>query len=101
MRGIAGEFPLDEQTIFTLGKSLAKQFAEKLGRPAKFITGRDTRESGDWIELAFHAGAKSEDAHCESAEIITTPGVAFLTKNLNLMLESSSAHRITLLKTTE
>ncbi len=80
MRGKAGEFPLDEQTIFTLGKSLAKQFAENLGRPAKFITGRDTRESGDWIELAFHAGAKSEDAHCESAEIITTPGVAFLTK---------------------
>lgn len=83
MRGLAGEFPLDEQTIFMLGKSLAKQFAEKLGRPAKFITGRDTRESGDWIELAFHAGAKSEDAHCESAEIITTPGVAFLTRKFD------------------
>ena len=80
MRGLAGEFPLDEQTIFTLGKSLAKQIAEKLDRPARFITGRDTRESGEWIEHAFHAGAKSEDAHCESAEIITTPGVAFLTK---------------------
>ncbi len=83
MRGKAGEFPLDEQTIFTLGRSLATQFAEKLGRPARFITGRDTRESGDWIELAFHAGAKSEEAHCESAEIITTPGVAFLTKQFD------------------
>lgn len=83
MRGKAGEFPLDEQTIFTVGKSLAQQFAEKLGRPARFITGRDTRESGDWIELAFHAGAKSEEAHCESAEIITTPGVAFLTKSFD------------------
>lgn len=83
MRGLAGEFPLDEQTIYTVGKSLAKQFAEKHGRSARFITGRDTRESGEWIELAFHAGAKSEEAHCESAEIITTPGVAFLTKKFD------------------
>ena len=83
MRGLAGEFPLDEQTIFTAGKSLARQFAEKLGRNARFITGRDTRESGEWIERAFHAGAISENAHCESAEIITTPGVAFLTKEFD------------------
>lgn len=80
MRGLAGKFPLDEQTIFTVGASLARQFAEKNARPAKFITGRDTRESGEWIERAFHAGAKSENAECESAEVITTPGVAFLTK---------------------
>ena len=83
MRGLAGEFPLDEQTIFTVGKSLARKFGEKLGRSAKFITGRDTRESGEWIERAFHAGAKSENAHCESAKIITTPGVAFLAKKFD------------------
>ena len=80
MRGEAGEFPLDEQTIFVTGKSLARQFREKLGREPRFITGRDTRESGEWIEKAFHAGANSEGAHAESAEIITTPGVAFITK---------------------
>jgi phosphoglucosamine mutase len=83
MRGEAGKFPLDEQTIFTAGKSLARQFREKLGREARFVTGRDTRESGEWIEKAFHAGAASENAHCESAEIITTPGVAFLTKKFD------------------
>lgn len=80
MRGAAGAFPLDEQTIQTIGRSLARQFHEKLGRAPRFITGRDTRESGGWIEQAFHAGALAEGAHCESAEIITTPGVAFLTK---------------------
>jgi phosphoglucosamine mutase len=80
MRGEAGAFPLDEKTIYTVGRSLARQFREKLGRAPRFITGRDTRESGAWIEKAFHAGAAAEGAHCESAEVITTPGVAFLTK---------------------
>jgi phosphoglucosamine mutase len=83
MRGEAGVFPLDEKTIETVGRSIARQFREKLGRPPRFITGRDTRESGMWIEKAFHAGAKSADAHCESAEILTTPGVAFLTKKFD------------------
>ncbi len=81
MRGEAGEFPLDEHTIYNAGKSLARQFKENLGRQPKFVTGRDTRESGEWIERAFHAGAHSENAVCESAEVITTPGVAFLTKH--------------------
>ncbi len=80
MRGEAGEFPLDEKTILTVGRSLARQFRERLGREPRFITGRDTRESGAWIEEAFHAGALAEGAHCESSEVITTPGVAFLTK---------------------
>jgi phosphoglucosamine mutase len=83
MRSEAGAFPLDENTIYTVGRSLARQFRKKLGRTPRFITGRDTRESGSWIEKAFHAGAVSEDAHCESAEIITTPGVAFLTKEFD------------------
>ena len=83
MRGEAGIFPLDKKTIETVGRSLARQFREKLGRMPCFITGRDTRESGAWIEKAFHKGAISEGAHCESAELITTPGVAFLTKKFD------------------
>lgn len=83
MRGLAGEFPLDEKTIETVGYSLAKQFSEKFGRTPRFITGRDTRESGEWIEKAFHNGAKNAGAHCESAAVITTPGVAFLTKQFD------------------
>ncbi len=82
MRGEAGVFPLDEKTIFIVGKSLARQFREKLNKTPKFITGRDTRESGSWIEKAFHAGVLAENGEVISAEIITTPGVAFLTKEL-------------------
>jgi phosphoglucosamine mutase len=83
MRGAAGQFPLDEKTIKVAGWSLARQIEAKTGKAAKFITGRDTRESGEWIERAFHAGAAAGGAECESAGVITTPGVAFLTQTEN------------------
>ena len=79
IRGVAGSFPLDEPTVRTIGRSLARQYGDRLGRPPRFITGRDTRESGEWIEAAFHGGAVSAGATCESAGVITTPGVAFVT----------------------
>lgn len=83
MRGEAGTFPLDKKTIEIIGSSLAKQFTEKSGRCPRFVIGRDTRESGEWIEKAFCAGAISQNSICESAEIITTPGVAFLAKQFD------------------
>src|ERR1035437_3109607 len=80
IRGQAGEFPLDNKTVRRIGVSLARQFISKLRRPPRFITGRDTRESGALIENAFHAGAMSEGAFCESAGVMTTPGIAYLTR---------------------
>ncbi len=79
IRGEAGVFPLDTDTVFLIGRSLAARMKEKLGRKPKFVTGRDTRESGGWIETCFHSGAVSAGALCESAGVITTPGVAFVT----------------------
>jgi phosphoglucosamine mutase len=79
IRGRAGEFPLDEPTVWKIGASLARQLREQLGRSPRFVTGRDTRESGQGIEAAFHAGAASEGSVCESAKVMTTPGVAYLT----------------------
>ncbi len=83
MRGKAGDFPLDEKTIAIVGKSLARIFKERLGKEPRFVIGRDTRESGEWIENAFCGGAVSESAVCESAGIITTPGLAFVTKHFD------------------
>jgi phosphoglucosamine mutase len=79
IRARAGEFPLDSETVPRIGASLAKRFMERLGRTPRFVIGRDTRESGEWIEQAITAGAASADALVESAGVITTPGVAFLT----------------------
>ncbi|HEX6125175.1 MAG TPA: phosphoglucosamine mutase [Pyrinomonadaceae bacterium] len=83
MRGRAGEFPLDAGTVRVVGRSLTMQYAQRLGRQPRFATGRDTRESGTWIEAAFHAGAKAGGAICESAGVITTPGVAFVTNRFD------------------
>lgn len=79
IRGKAGEFPLDKKTLEIIGSSLAKHFAGKKEEDVKFIIGRDTRESGIWIEKAFCKGASSKNADCNSAGIITTPGIAYLT----------------------
>jgi phosphoglucosamine mutase len=79
MRGEAGKFPLDEKTIRIVGRSLARQIKKQTGKAPRFFTGRDTRESGEWIERAFHAGAVSAGAECYSAGVIPTPGVAFIT----------------------
>jgi len=81
IRGAAGEFPLDESTVKVIGASLARQLRDELGREPRIVTGRDTRESGAWIEAAFNAGASSEGAVVESAGVITTPGVAYLTRS--------------------
>ncbi|HLL14981.1 MAG TPA: phosphoglucosamine mutase [Pyrinomonadaceae bacterium] len=84
MRGEAGRFPLDAQTVRTTGRSLARHLAEHAGggRAPRILLGRDTRESGDWIEHAFAQGAREAGAVCDSAGVITTPGVAFLTRTL-------------------
>jgi len=83
IRGVADNFPLDTQTVAAIGASLARRYQEKLGRPPRLITGRDTRESGERLDAAFHAGASSAGAMIESAGEITTPGVAYLTKEFN------------------
>ncbi len=80
IRGLAGEFPLDERTVRIIGASLVRCFRERLGRDPKFVCGRDTRESGAWIENALFSGIIAEGGQCRSAGIITTPGVAYVTK---------------------
>ena len=79
IRGHANEFPLDQKTVSIVGSALARCFRERLDRDPRFVTGRDTRESGPSIEAAFHAGALAQGAQCESAGVITTPGVAYAT----------------------
>lgn len=78
IRGVAGEFPLDERTVAVIGSSLARIYREKYERAPRFLSGRDTRESGSSIERALHSGAVSVGAECVSAGVMTTPGVAFL-----------------------
>lgn len=83
IRGLAGEFPLDERTVKIIGASLVRHFRERLGRDPKFVCGRDTRESGEWIQDALFSGILAENGQCRSAGVITTPGVAYVTKQFD------------------
>lgn len=83
IRGKAGGFPLDAATVRVIGASLAAHLAEQHpGRAPRIVIGRDTRESGPAIERDLTIGAKALGAEVESAGVITTPGVAFLTRDL-------------------
>ena len=82
MRGEAGRFPLDVPTVQIIGASLATRLQEKLGRAPLIVIGRDTRESGEWIEQALITGASGTGAELKTAGVITTPGVAFLARVL-------------------
>jgi phosphoglucosamine mutase len=81
IRGEAGRFPLDPATVSAIGFSLASHLAG-LGDTPKIVIGRDTRESGEAIEQSLIQGAVRAGAKCLSAGVITTPGVAFLTRKL-------------------
>ena len=81
IRGEAGRFPLDAATVQTIGFSLARHLAETIPEPT-IVIGRDTRESGEWLEQALITGASQAGVECLSAGVITTPGVAYLTRHL-------------------
>lgn len=78
IRGRAGVSPLDAANVRRIGAALISELRERVGRTPRVLTGRDTRESGQLIENEFTAGVLAEGGECESAGVITTPGVAFI-----------------------
>jgi phosphoglucosamine mutase len=82
IRGEAGKFPLDAPTVNLIGASLARYLKTVSSKSPLIIIGRDTRESGDWLESSLFEGASNAGATCLSAGVITTPGVAYLTRDL-------------------
>jgi phosphoglucosamine mutase len=80
VRGTAGVAPLDVRTVRRLGAALVRAFGG--GRPPlALLIGRDTRESGAWIERELAHGARAEGAAVTSAGVISTPAVAFLARH--------------------
>lgn len=82
IRGEAGRFPLDRATVNRIGFSLASHLVKANQTNPVIVIGRDTRESGEWLEQALIQGAMKAGAECHVAGVITTPGVAFLTGDL-------------------
>ena len=84
IRAVAGETPLDPVTIFAvglaLGHSLKAAAAGRASAGPAVVVGRDTRESSVWIGQTLAAGLRAAGATIESAGVVPTPAVAFLTR---------------------
>jgi phosphoglucosamine mutase len=79
VRGQAGSAPLDVTTIRRLGAALVRALP-RAASEHRLLLGRDTRESGAWIARELAHGARTAGGHVTSAGVISTPGVAYLTR---------------------
>jgi phosphoglucosamine mutase len=79
IRGEPGKGPLDDATLYAVGRSLGAYL--KLQHPATdVLIGMDTRESGPHIAALLAAGLGATGASIAFAGVITTPGVACLVR---------------------
>ena len=74
VRGVAGKAPLDPATVRRLGGALVRALPHGTESP-QFLVGRDTRESGGWIEAELAHGACGEGASVTSAGVVPTPAI--------------------------
>ena len=81
IRGVAGEPPLDPNTVFAAGVALGAE-ARRLGNDPEVVIGMDTRESGPWIANMLAGGLAQRGVRTRFAGVVTTPGIAYLTRSL-------------------
>ncbi len=79
IRGVAGEYPLDRETVYAFGLALGEDVA-RLAPAPEVLIGADTRESGSWIAELVAGGLAARGVAVRFAGVITTPGVAYLTR---------------------
>ena len=79
IRGVAGEYPLQPRLVKAFGTALAHWASEHSEKP-EVVIGMDTRESGQWLAEAVAGGLARGGVQSRFAGLITTPGVAYLTR---------------------
>jgi len=82
IRGVAGEPPLDHNTVFAFGCALGEWAAAHAphGGGPRVVIGTDTRESGPWLASLVAGGLRRAGVEVHFAGLSTTPGVAYLTR---------------------
>jgi phosphoglucosamine mutase len=80
IRGVAGAYPLDRRTVFAIGRVLGARLWRRYNQ-ARVLIGQDTRESSAWLAEALRCGLAAAGAESVNAGVITTPGVAYLTRS--------------------
>ena len=93
IRGKAGVAPLEPATVARVGEALVRSLMDGAS-PHRFVIGRDTRESGDWIERELARGLTSGGATVVSAGVVPTPAIAYLarTEGFDAGLVISASH---------
>ena len=93
IRGKAGVAPLEPATVARVGAALVRSLMDGAS-PHRFVIGRDTRESGEWIEQELARGLTSGGATVVSAGIVPTPTIAYLarTEGFDAGLVISASH---------
>src|ERR1700685_2701787 len=76
IRGVAGEFPLTQESTYLIGRALGHDLIRSNAR-AGVVIGQDTRESSGWIADRVLLGLVSSGCEVHSAGVITTTGVAY------------------------
>ena len=80
IRGVAGEFPLTKQSTYLIGRALGHDLVQNVPK-AQAVIGQDTRESSRWIADRVAEGLAAVGVDVHSAGVITTPGVAYLSRS--------------------
>jgi phosphoglucosamine mutase len=80
IRGVAGEFPLTQESTFLIGRALGHDLL-RVNPHARVVIGQDTRQSSAWIADRVTLGLSSCGVEVHSAGVITTPGVAYLARS--------------------
>ncbi len=79
IRGVAGDPPLDEPTVYAVGRVLGRHLTAQHGA-ARVVIGQDTRESSPWLADTLTRGLETAGAKVRQAGVITTPAVAYLAR---------------------
>ncbi len=80
IRGVAGEFPLTQQSTYLIGRALGHDLLRTTPR-AQAVIGQDTRASSQWIADRVASGLAAVGVTVHSAGVITTPGIAYLARS--------------------
>ncbi len=80
IRGRAGTYPLDDETVGRIGRALAGSLGAGTDRPATVLVGCDTRESSEGIVAALAGGLEAGQARVAFAGVVPTPAVAQLAR---------------------
>ncbi len=80
IRGIAGSYPLDPATVLIIGRAIGMWLRQQSGDLPRVLIGRDTRVSGNMILHTLAGGLLAEGIDAVSTGVISTPGIAHLTR---------------------